>query len=228
LNVLPDEAYARLLPDLEEVEMPLGKPIYRANEPITHVYFPNSAMISVVTNTSDGHSVEAGVIGWEGMSGVEVLMQVDSTSNDSMVQIANGAIRIETAAIRAEFARGEVLHKLTLQYIHALMVQISQTALCNRLHSIEQRLSRWLLMSRDRVGADDIKLTQEFLSIMLGVNRPSVTIAAISLQNAGYIKYSRGTIKIVDSDGLERFTCECYHSVKKMWPPPAMSQGSEA
>jgi len=219
LNTLPDKDYARLLPDLEQVELQRGHVVYRANEPIEYVYFPHSAMVSVVTNTSDGQSIEAGVIGWEGMAGVEVLMGVDSTTNESMVQIANGALRIGTDAIRKEFARGGVLQELTLRYLHALMLQISQTALCNRLHSLEQRLSRWLLMCRDRTGKDEIKLTQEFLSIMLGVNRPSVTIAAITLQSGGYIKYSRGNITILDGAALEEFTCECYQAVKKVWPP---------
>ena len=219
LNVLPDQDYARLLPDTEQVELASGAVIYRADQPITHVYFPHTAMISIVTNTSDGQSIEAGIIGWEGMAGVEVLMQVDSTSNDSMVQIPNGAIRINTKAIREEFDRGGALQTITLRYIHALMLQISQTALCNRLHSLEQRLSRWLLMCRDRTGTDEIRLTQEFLSIMLGVNRPSVTLAAITMQSGGYIKYSRGKIKILDVKGLEKFACECYRAVKKTWPP---------
>ncbi len=222
LNTLPDDVYARLLPGLEQVGLQRGYTIYQPNQPITHVYFPDSAMISVVTNTSDGQGIEAGVIGWEGMAGIEVLMGVDFTANDSMVQIANGAIRIGTDEIRKEFARGGALQKITLLYMHALLVHISQTALCNRLHTVEQRLARWLLMCRDRVGKNEIKLTQEFLSVMLGVNRPSVTIAAVTLQAAGYIKYSRGNITILDGKALEEFTCECYHAVKKAWPPASV------
>lgn len=219
LNTLPDDAYARLLPDLEQVELSKGHIIYQANQPIKYVYFPHSAMISVVTNTSDGQGIEAGVVGWEGMAGVEALLEVDSTSNESMVQIANGAIRINTAAIRKEFDRGEALHKITLRYVHAFMQQISQTALCNRVHTVEQRLARWLLMCRDRTGTNEIKLTQEFLSFMLGVNRPTVTIAANSLQDADYIRYSRGKIAIVNGKTLENFACECYEAVKRVWPP---------
>jgi CRP-like cAMP-binding protein len=220
LNALPDEDYDRLRPDLEEMDLPRGKNIYRPDEPIKYVYFPDSSMISVVTNTSSGESIEAGIIGWEGMAGIEVLMGVDSTpNNESMVQLADGAARIKTELIRKEFERGGALHKLALRYMHALLMQVSQTALCNRLHSLEQRLSRWLLMCRDRAGADEIRLTQEFLSIMLGVNRPTVSIAATTLQSAGYIKYSRGRITIVDGPMLEKFTCECYSAVKKLWPP---------
>src|ERR1044072_8499212 len=155
------------------------------------------------------------------MAGIEVLMGVDATSSESMVQIPNGAIRIKTALIRKEFDRGGALNKLALRYMHALLMQVSQTALCNRLHSLEQRLSRWLLMCRDRSGTDDIRLTQEFLSIMLGVTRPTVSIAATTLRNAGYIKYSRGRITIVDGAKLEKFTCECFSAVKKLWPPAA-------
>jgi CRP-like cAMP-binding protein len=219
LNSLPDEDYQGLHPHLEELNLPLGMSIYRADEPIKHVYFPNSAMISVVTNTSSGESVEAGVIGWEGMAGVEVLMGVDSTSNESMVQIANGAARMSTEAVRKEFEKCQGLHKIALLYIHSLLMQVSQTALCNRLHSLEQRLSRWLLMCRDRALTDELRLTQEFLSIMLGVNRPTVSIAATNLQNAGYIRYSRGRITIVNGKKLEELTCECYKAVKKIWPP---------
>ncbi len=219
LNSLPDEDYRCLLPDLEQVDLPRSSVIYRADEPIAYVYFPDRAMISIVTNTLDGQSVEAGIVGWEGMAGVEVLLGVDSTSNESMTQIPNGGIRINTKAIREEFSKGGALHDISLRYLHALMLQISQTALCNRLHSLEQRLSRWLLMCRDRTGTDEINLTQEFLSIMLGVNRPSVTLSAITLQSAGYIKYARGKIKILNVSGLEEFTCECYQAVKKTWPP---------
>ncbi len=221
LNSLPDEDYNRLRPGLEKLDLPRGKNIYMPDERIKHVYFPDSSMISVVTNTSIGESIEAGVIGWEGLAGIEVLMGVDSTSNESMVQIANGAIRIKTELIRKEFQRNGALNKIALLYMHALLMQVSQTALCNRLHSLEQRLSRWLLMCRDRSGTDEIRLTQEFLSIMLGVNRPTVSIAATTLQSAGYIQYSRGRITIVDSPKLEKFTCECYSAVKKLWPPAA-------
>jgi CRP-like cAMP-binding protein len=219
LNSLPDEEYKRLHPDLEEVDLPRNRSIYRADEPIKHVYFPHTAMISVVTNTSSGESIEAGIIGWEGMAGIEVLMGVNSTSNESMVQLADGGLQIKTEAVRKEFNRGETLQKISLRYMHSLLMQVSQTALCNRLHSLEQRLSRWLLMCRDRARSDEVRLTQEFLSIMLGVNRPTVTIAATNLQNAGFIEYSRGRITIVDAKRLEKFTCECYGAVKKIWPP---------
>lgn len=214
LNALPDEDYQRLHPHLEPVQLKLGQVLYRPEEPIAHVYFPDNAMSSVIATTADGQSAEVGVIGREGIVGVDVLMQVDSSPNEQMIQFPDGGLRIKTEAIREEFKRGGAFHDLSLKYIHALMMQISQTALCNRLHSVEQRLARWLLMCHDRAKGDELTLTQEFLSIMLGVNRPTVTNSAVLLQGGGFIKYSRGKITILDREGLEDFTCDCYEVVK--------------
>ncbi|MDQ3711133.1 MAG: Crp/Fnr family transcriptional regulator [Acidobacteriota bacterium] len=213
LNALPDEDYKRLLPDLEPVELPLGKFIYNAEEKIKHVYFPDNAMVSVVANTPQGQSVEVGVIGCEGALGLSVLLGVNTMLNDSIVQLPDGASRIKTEPLLKEFMRAGALHNLLLRSLHSYIAQISQTALCNRLHSIEERLARWLLMCRDRSKGDNLKLTQEFLAIMLGAQRASVTIAAITIQAAGYIKYSRGNIKIIDREGLEDFVCDCYQIV---------------
>jgi len=220
LNALPTEEYERLLPDLEPVELFLGQYLYRAEDTIRHVYFPSDAVVSIVATTTEGQSVEIGVIGREGMVGMEILMGSDSTLNDHLVQDASSALRISTAAIREEFKRGGVLHDSLLHFTRLLMTQIGQTALCNRLHTIEERLSRWLLLCRDRAGTNELQLTQEFLATMLGTNRASVTIAAIALQSAGYIKYSRGHITIIDGKGLEDFTCECYKIVKTEYDRP--------
>jgi len=213
LNALPDEDYERLLPSLEYVELPLGKFIYHAEEKIKHVYFPENAMVSVIANTPQGQSVEVGVIGREGATGLSVLLGVDTMLNDAIIQLFNGAFRIKTEDLLKEFMRAGALHNLLLRSLHSYIAQISQTALCNRLHSTEERLARWLLMCRDRSEGDNLKLTQEFLSIMLGAQRATVTIAAINLQAAGYIKYSRGKVKIVDREGLEDFVCDCYQIV---------------
>ncbi len=213
LKALPDEDYKRLFPDLERVELPLGKFIYRAEEKIKYVYFPENAMISVVANTPQGQSVEVGVIGREGASGLNALLGVDTALNDTMIQLPDGAFKISTTALLKEFRRAGALHDLMLRSLYNYIAQISQTALCNRLHSIEERLARWLLMCHDRSENDNLKLTQEFLSIMLGAQRASITIAAITIQAAGYIKYSRGNIKILDREGLEDFTCGCYQIV---------------
>ncbi|MBA4121511.1 MAG: Crp/Fnr family transcriptional regulator [Acidobacteria bacterium] len=215
LNALPEEDFNRLLPDLTPVKLPHGQILYRPDEPIEYVYFPNNSVISVVAITADGQSVESGVIGREGMAGVNVLMGVDSMPNENIIQLADGALRMSTAAVRREFKRGGALHDLLLRFMHALMIQIGQTTLCNRLHSTDQRLSRWLLICHDRSETDEMKLTQEFLAIMLGADRARVTMSAIALQSTGYIKYSRGNIVVTDREGLEDFTCACYQSVKQ-------------
>lgn len=215
LNALPKEDYERLLPDLEQVNLDLGQVVYRAEEPIMHLYFPNNAMISVIANTSNGQCAEVGVIGYEGIIGIDALMGSDSTMNENIIQLADGALQIKTAAIREEFKRAGALHDSILRFMRLLMVQISQTALCNRLHTVEERLARWLLMCHDRSATGKLQLTQEFLSIMLGANRATVTLAAITLQHIGYIKYSRGDIAITDREGLESFTCPCYQTVKQ-------------
>jgi CRP-like cAMP-binding protein len=214
LNALPKEDYERLLPDFQQVEFDLGQVIYRAEEPIEYAYFPNNAIISIIANTSSGQSAEVGVIGFEGIIGIDVLMGSDFTLNENIIQLADGALRISTGAIIKEFKRGGAFHDEALRFIRLLMIQISQTALCNRLHSVEERLARWLLMYRDRSETDDLHLTQEFLSIMLGSNRATVTLSALTLQNIGYIRYSRGHIVITDREGLEDFVCACYQTVK--------------
>jgi CRP-like cAMP-binding protein len=214
LNALPQKDYERLHPNLEAVKLTLGEILYYPNEQIKYVYFPENAMVSIIATTPDGQSAEVGVVGREGVVGIDILMGVDSTSNECMVQLADGALRIKTEIIRKEFKQNGAFHDISLLYIHALMMQISQTALCNRLHSIEQRLSRWLLMCHDRSTSDTLTLTQDFLAVMLGVNRPTVTMTAILLQDGGFIKYSRGKITILDREGLEDFACDCYQVVK--------------
>ncbi|MGI8493727.1 MAG: Crp/Fnr family transcriptional regulator [Pyrinomonadaceae bacterium] len=214
LNSLPDENFARLLPDLEQVHLTLGQVIFRAEEPIEYVYFPNNSMISVIANTVNGQSAEVGVIGYEGIIGIDVLMGSNMTLNDNIIQLANSALRIKTAAVQKEFKRADAFHDSVLRFIRLMMIQISQTALCNRLHSVEERLARWLLMCHDRSPTDNLNLTQEFLAVMLGSNRATVTLSALTLQNIGYIKYSRGRITITDRPGLESFACDCYQTVK--------------
>lgn len=215
LNALPAEDFERLRSDLEAVDMPHGKILYRPDEAIDYLYFPDTAMISIVTMTARGQCVEAGVIGWEGVTGINVLMGADSMPNENIVQLSGSGWRMTTAAAKREFKRGGALQYLTLSFINLLVIQIGQTSLCNRLHSNEERLSRWLLMCRDRSETDEIKITQEFLGIMLGANRATVTLSAIALQSAGYIKYARGQIIITDRAGLEDFTCDCYAAVKR-------------
>ena len=214
LNNLPKEDFERLSPELEFLDMPHGKVLYRPEQLIDYVYFPNTSMVSIVNMTQQGQSVEAGTIGWEGMAGFNVLMGVDSMPNENVVQLSGDGLRMSTQVIKQEFQKNGAFKDLILHFIHALMVQMGQTSLCNRLHSNEERLSRWLLISHDRAASDELELTQEFLGVMLGSNRATVTLSAIALQSAGFIKYSRGRIKIIDRKGLENFTCDCYQAVK--------------
>lgn len=214
LSALPADSLERLMPHLEHVELPLGKNLYRAREPISHVYFPENAMASIVATTAEGQCTEIGVVGREGAVGLEVLMGVDSSPHECMIQIPNSGYRLATAALRTEFNLGGQVHDVLLNFIHKLMIQISQTTLCNRLHTLDERLARWLLMCYDRVGGGQLNLTQEFLAIMLGVSRVTVTLAASELQTSGQIQYARGRINITDRGGLEGSCCECYQIVR--------------
>jgi CRP-like cAMP-binding protein len=171
-------------------------------------------MISLVSHSAEGESVEVGVVGFEGMVGICVVLGVDKSPHEAMVQIHDGALRISTQALRDEFKRGGALHDRLLRYTQGLLLQTSQLAACNRLHSVSERLSRWLLMSYDRCICEDLPLTQEFLALMLGVRRAGVTEAASLLQMLGYIKYKRGHIQITDKAGLEDYSCDCYPIVK--------------
>lgn len=219
LNSLPDEDRARIADRLERVTLVHGDVLYRPDDKIKHVYFPDQAMVSVVAYTQEGQSAEVAVVGFEGVAGVEVLLGGDLAVNQFVVQLADGAVRMTTADIRAEFARGGAMQALLLQFTRKLLVQISQTALCNRLHTTEKRLSRWLLMCHDRHATDVLNITQEFLSVMLGTTRTSVSITATELQAAGFISYSRGVITVVDRKGLEEFTCPCYDVIRQAYAP---------
>lgn len=200
---------------LEPVELPHGKVLYETGEQVRYVYFPNNALISLVTQMIDGRIVEVGLVGSDGMSGLTALMGEGTSPERAIVQIPNGGIRAEFSMIKEEFMRGGQLQKLLLSYARKLMRQVSQTAACNASHTAEERLSRWLLMCVDRVGGTELKLTQEFMAEMLGTRRATVSLAAMVLQNDGLIRYSRGHITIIDRDGLEAFTCECYKATRQ-------------
>lgn len=214
LASLPPEDYERLARHLEAVELPLGKVIQEAGEKITHVYFPERSMVSLVSHTPDGESVEVGIVGFEGMVSISAILGVDKSPHEMLVQINNGAMRLPVPALLEEFKRGGSLHDKLLRYTQGLLLQTSQVAACNGLHSLSERLARWLLMSRDRCVCDDLPYTHEFLSLMLGVRRAGVTEAAIILQTEELIRYKRGHITILDRQGLEEHTCDCYEVVK--------------
>lgn len=214
LAALSSKEYNRLLSHLTPVSLQRGDTLYKTNDRIKHVYFVNEAVVSLVTHMEEGMSVEVGLVGNEGMVGLSIVMGDDISQNHAIVQIADGAMRMETGKLRAELKRGGQLQSLLLRYSLVLLKQVSQTAACNRNHNLGERLARWLLLCHDRVGGDEIRLTQEFLAQMLGTRRSRVSEAAIILQSAGLIHYSRGIINILDRDSLEEFTCECYQVVR--------------
>ena len=214
LAALPPAEYEQLSSHLEHVELAHGQILYDAGEVIDYVYFPINAMISLVSTLPSGASAEVGVTGFEGLAGLPIILGVDRTPHECLTQIPGDARRMKAGALAAEFQRGGRLQALLLRYTQALLLQTSQVAACNDLHTVSERLSRWLLMSHDRCMCDELPLTHEFLSLMLGVRRSGVSEAAIILQAEGFIHYRRGHITITDRPGLETFACECYPILK--------------
>jgi CRP-like cAMP-binding protein len=214
LDALPPEDYGRLLPNVEQLCFSLGDIVYESGIQMGYVYFPTTCHVSLLYTMIDGATAEMGLVGKEGVVGVALFMGGETTPNRAVVQGTGAALRMKAKAMLEEFKLGGQFQSLLLRYTQALMTQISQTAVCNRLHSVEQRLCRWLLMTRDRTHSDELQMTQEFLSNMLGVRREGVTHAAHGLQVQGYISYVRGHLKIVDRPGLEERVCECYSVVK--------------
>jgi len=213
LAALSPDDRALIAIQLKPVSLALREVLYEPGAEIEHVYFPTTGCVSMIHGTTDG-SVEVGTIGLEGMVGVPVLLRASSEPTRALVQVEGEAYRIPSAAFRAVVAESDHLERIFLRYALALFNQVAQSVACNRLHSLEERCARWLLITHDRVDGDVFKLTQEFLSYMLGVHRPAVTLAAGVLQNAGYIKYSRGTITVTDRIGLEGASCGCYQATQ--------------
>ena len=214
LDKLPQEDYERLLPHLKPVSFSLGEVVYESGGQMDHIYFPTTAIISLLYLMENGSSAEMGVAGCEGLVGVALFMGGNTTPNRAVVQSAGAALRMRSKVLQDEFARGGEFQRLLLRYTQALMTQMSQTAVCNRLHGIEQQLCRWLLLSRDRLDSDELVMTQELIANMLGVRREGVTAAAGRQQEQGLISYVRGRIQILDRRGLEAAVCECYKVVK--------------
>lgn len=215
LAALPDDEYARLLPLMELVPMPLGEVLYESGVQMRYVYFPTDAIISLLYVMEDGASAEIAVVGFEGIVGVSLFMGGESTPSRAVVQSAGHAYRLPGQLLKAEFYRGGPMQHLLLRYTQALLTQMAQTAVCNRHHSLDQQLCRWLLLSMDRLLSNQLKMTQELIANMLGVRREGVTEAAGKLQKAGLIEYHRGHITILNRPGLEKRSCECYAVVKK-------------
>src|SRR6202453_3087954 len=215
LEALPAAEGQRWLPLLESVDMPLGSVLYESGVTLSHVYFPTTAIVSLLYVMEDGASAEIAVVGNEGIVGISLFMGGGSTPSRAVVQSAGLGLRLKAKTLTDEFNRaGPVLHTL-LRYTQALITQMAQTAVCNRHHSLDQQLCRWLLLSLDRLQGDELVMTQELIANMLGVRREGVTEGALKLQKAGLIRYSRGHITVLDRAGLEQRSCECYAVVKR-------------
>ncbi|HBO5034653.1 TPA: Crp/Fnr family transcriptional regulator [Pseudomonas aeruginosa] len=214
LAALTQEIQERLIPHLERVTLPLGKVLYESGDALRHVYFPTDAIVSLLYVMEDGASAEISVVGNEGLIGVAVFMGGESTPSRAIVQSAGHAYRLPGQKLKDEFNRHGEMLQLMLRYTQALITQMAQTAVCNRHHSIDQQLCRWLLLSLDRLPSNQLSMTQELIANMLGVRREGVTEAAGKLQKLGVIKYSRGHITVLDRPQLEALCCECYAVVK--------------
>jgi CRP-like cAMP-binding protein len=214
LRALPTSEYDQMAAKLRPVRLTLGQTIYQPEDKIDHVYFVTEGVVSLLATLENGATVEAGVIGPEGMVGLPIILGVKSTPNLALVQATGSALRMKAADIIVEFRKDGVLRDLLLRFTHTLFTQVAQTAACNRLHTVDQRLARWLLLTHDRVGGASFVLTQDFLSRMLGVRRAGVSVAASMLKQQQLIDYERGTITIIDRKGLELASCECYQIVK--------------
>jgi CRP-like cAMP-binding protein len=215
LAALPQADWLRWQPLLEPIDLPLGLVLYESGITLSHVYFPTTAIVSLLYVMEDGASAEIAVVGFEGVVGISLFMGGESTPSRAVVQSAGRGYRMRSSIIKQEFNLAGAAMHLLLRYTQALITQMAQTAVCNRHHSLDQQLCRWLLLSLDRLSGSDLVMTQELIANMLGVRREGVTEAALKLQKAGLISYARGHIKVIDREGLESRTCECYAVVKQ-------------
>lgn len=215
LAALPPAELQRWLPRLEPVALPLGMVLYESGATLRHVVFPTDAIVSLLYVMENGASAEIAVVGREGLVGISLFMGGSSTPSRAVVQSAGSGFRLDAALMKEEFNRAGIVMQLLLRYTQALITQMAQTAACNRHHTLDQQLCRWLLLSLDRLEGSQLRMTQELIANMLGVRREGVTESALKLQHAGLIRYARGHISVLDRQGLERRSCECYAVVKK-------------
>ncbi len=220
LAALPTEDFDRLAPHLERVAMPLGDMLYEPGSALRRVYFPTTAVVSLHYVLASGASAESAGVGHDGVVGISLFMGGETTPSSAMVQIAGHGYSLEASLLKREFLRGGAAHRILLRYTQSLIAQMTQTAACNRHHSVEQQICRWLLMTLDRIYSREIVVTQEMIAGVLGVRRESVTEVAGDLQRAGVISYRRGHISVVDRAGLLRGVCECYGAVKQQMNIP--------
>ncbi|MDQ4121635.1 MAG: Crp/Fnr family transcriptional regulator [Acidobacteriota bacterium] len=215
LSLLPEPEYKQLLPELERVRMEIGNPVHEADEPIPYVYFPITCIISQVTELRDGFTVEAGVIGREGCSGVDFALCRNTSPRPTHIQLAGDSLRMKADRFQAALDESSVFDKLMRRFTSAYLSQVAQVIACNSHHRVEERLARWMLMCHDRAEGNELRITQEFIAQMLGVHRPGVSIAIVALRDAGLISNQRGVIIIKDRAGLEEATCECYEEINR-------------
>jgi CRP-like cAMP-binding protein len=215
LSSLPPDVFQRLEPNLEAVALPLGWSVYEANHQMAHIFFPTEGIVSLLNVMANGSSAEIAITGNEGVVGISLFMGGVHTTSRAVVQSAGHAYRLKAGFLKEEFERGSELQHLLLRFTQALITQMTQTAVCNRHHSVDQQLCRWLLLSLDRLPTNDLVMTQELIANMLGVRREGVAEAAGQLQKAGLISYARGRITVLDRAGIEERVCECYAVVKR-------------
>lgn len=214
LAMLPKKEYERLLPGLKRIPLTFGEVLYEPGDTIKQVYFPNDSIVSLLSMTQERSTLEVGMVGNEGFAGLPIFMGVDISQTRALVQGAGSAMRMTSAVARHEASQPGALHRLLHRYSHSRLTQVSQSVVCNRFHSVDARLARWLLMTSDRLGREEFRLTQDFMSNMLGVRREGVNKAAGALQTAKLIRYTRGVIEILDRRRLEAKSCECYAIIK--------------
>lgn len=214
LATLPKKEYERLLPGLKRIPLNFGEVLYEPGDTIKHVYFPNDSIVSLLSAMPERSTLEVGMVGNEGFAGLPIFMGVNVSQTRALVQGAGSAMRMTSATVRHEANRLGALHRLLHRYSHSLLTQVSQSVACNHFHSVDARLARWLLMTSDRLGLDQFRLTQDFMSNMLGMRREGVNKAAGTLQAAKLVRYSRGMITILDRRRLEANSCECYAIIK--------------
>lgn len=214
LASLPEEEFNRLKPHLEKLEMKIGEVIHKPNELSNYVFFPENAVISLVTFLEDGWNIETGIVGNEGVGGISIILSDQPSLREATIQVPGACWRMSVKSFKEELEKGGEIKRMALRFVFAFIEQVSQNAACTSRHRIEARLARWLLTLDDRIAGKDIRITQEFIAQMLGAHRPSVTENAIKLQEKGLISYTRGQIKILDRPGLEKVSCECYEVIK--------------
>lgn len=210
LSLLPEDEFARVRPHLEFIETPLNFKLYERDKPLVHAYFPCTGEHSILATTESGHAAEVGTVGFEGLSTVDLLMDAKVASESTVCQVPGESLRMSADAFRELSAACPTLRHVSLRYLQTYVAMVSQSVACNAFHTLEQRFARWILMTHDRVSGDEFRLTQEYIAMMLGTHRPTVSLIAGTYQRAGMVQYRRGVVTVTDREGLESSCCDCY------------------